>query len=775
MKLWSNDFQVLNNKNFPPYWSDMISKFSNYSKRYSSLNSNWVRAQLKFDIKQDDIYSEEVVSDGEDEHPVNIDGFSDGWLKNTNHDEIHAGVSQHVYSDGLFKKDKKMKVSVSKNQGDFFSFINRVISNNGNYTFTASNTHHLNDIDMTCSAGENIFNKQLNGNKISPHVYAVNIFTLPLSYRCNPTSNTISICYPGGFVMSPQKRVFYATPTRSKIHFLPTCDDRAAADLAKWDRFYNENEWLDIDSRVCVKKRSILEDYESLRGSIASNGTVPDTLMPQVVDFNSLYAYSMVWRNICFSTCCYNPAFKILIDGAYRNPYDEKYIDQGICPIKIDSTFTNFVVFIIKPTVKTSVLAKDFITLNNRRKEIKKEYERALARGDNAEATILNFAQANIKLVVNSIYGILNAGKLSTFRPWLASLVTYFGRLNLLRFNLFFVKFCMKNGLDIAERRIVYGDTDSAFVMCTSREIGTIVSQFNNLANNRDVIKIVHERQSNAMLILTKKKYIMYGLETPLYNKNVFTSDKSKPCCTFLKDFLYIIFKYLFSKDLIDYQHNLEGVFTKFCSYDDKEYFFSTKLSKDLQDYHESNRYTLRQMKLVSAKFPSVVFKRGMVLEYTHYDYIFGDSPLAGKIDKNNVAQLNHIEHAKTKTSTILISDAKLIYDPVICGYSLCKYRIFDHNIRSFVNNIFGVDNMYVFKDAYEIFKNVYKKTFDIAFDVKQRVEDARTSAPQLNMLKRKHDALSGKVLKSHAQMVATRVIKTVNDLKFSAPKRTKK
>lgn len=732
-KTWSNDSQVMGCKVFPPYWSDMIKYFESISKNNSAFKSKINRSSFNYNIKSNLEYLKPNSNE------LTIDNTSDSELDlalddETMGDEIMGDDNNMVSDDTCvrplkFKRDSKLKINSKSNSGYFKRFIN-------NITNTKSD--------------------QINRCEDSK-IYAINIYDIPHHFK-NMSHQTISICYPGGFVLPLDKRVLLKTPCKSRVHF-----DTVVDTLSAKNEIISKFDWLDLHTctnTYIERKKRVLEDYETvyIKSLNRERGfsTHDDYVMPHVVDFNSLYPYSMVWRNVCFSTCCYNPKFKVLINGKYYDPFDKSVIDQIACPIKINSKYTHCTVFIIKPLVKISVLASDFIKFNNMRKGVKLRCEESVRKGDFAQATVLNFLQSKIKLVVNSIYGVLNAELMSTFRPWLSSLVTYFGRTNLLRFNLFFIRFCEINKLDMKSRFIAYGDTDSAFIMCTKMEVNELLNQFNNLSHNRGVIKIVCERSADLCIIFKKKKYIIYEIGKNLYLKNIMTSDKSKPCSTFLKDFFYIVIDYLLKKysTLDEIRSKLHSIFKKFCSYHESEYMFSMKLSKDLEDYKPSKRRILVQMKMVAEKYDNITYKKGTLLEYTHYDYIFDDCEYRGKVDKLNEHHLKYIDNQLTKGSTILINDAKLIFNQDECKYEVCKHRIFDQNARCIIENLFGPDNVTIFSDLINCFRELYKQSFDIAFDKQQRFIDARGDVVTTRKRKSRADAVSGKIMKIHTPTI---------------------
>ena len=129
----------------------------------------------------------------------------------------------------------------------------------------------------------------------------------------------------------------------------------------------------------------------------------------------------------------------------------------------------------------------------------------------------LNAKQLALKTIVNTVYGLYNDSRKNTFRPILASLITYGGRLSLVRLvlysHMYFLRQATAQYKDVLQgvrefmrcRGVVYGDTDSIFIKCPIGDLVIIVDEFQKLPCNLGVVGVELERSVSVGFFLKKK------------------------------------------------------------------------------------------------------------------------------------------------------------------------------------------------------------------------------------------------------------------------------
>ncbi|TXH07720.1 MAG: hypothetical protein E6Q06_01975 [Candidatus Moraniibacteriota bacterium] len=230
-------------------------------------------------------------------------------------------------------------------------------------------------------------------------------------------------------------------------------------------------------------------------------------------DFTSLYPTTCQFANICQSTAAYNPHYAVRIGNYLYDPFDEQCFNQVAAPLKINTDFTSVATFIIRPEIWTSCTSALIADVKKRRKETKEKMAEVKVQlgADSTEHHILDFLQNAYKLLINTLYGIYLSPQYPSYRPYLGTLVTFYGRMALLRFFFSFHWALFSANVNIGERGVLGGDTDSLFVRCTRPEMVSAIKTFEGWPSNRGVYVVELEKQMWDGVFLGKKNYIMHG------------------------------------------------------------------------------------------------------------------------------------------------------------------------------------------------------------------------------------------------------------------------
>lgn len=140
-----------------------------------------------------------------------------------------------------------------------------------------------------------------------------------------------------------------------------------------------------------------------------------------------------------------------------------------------------------------------------------------------------------LKLLINTLYGVFLTAGYITYRPFLAALITHFGRMQLVRFlfSIFHYIQSQDGGVDPLMRGPLGGDTDSLFFRCTPSEMDGGIKTFCSWPANRGVYAIEYERRMHSGIFLGKKNYILHRFERPEHNfaTNTTTLMGREYCC----------------------------------------------------------------------------------------------------------------------------------------------------------------------------------------------------------------------------------------------------
>jgi DNA polymerase elongation subunit (family B) len=271
------------------------------------------------------------------------------------------------------------------------------------------------------------------------------------------------------------------------------------------------------------KRNQIIMAQESVEGDMAYEGAV--VLPPKigmyldtpvvVLDYNSLYPSNMIAFNISPDTLVYVKTFnmdgkKILHEGASDERITELKIDYKIDEISFDLKEGDEVVGrktcgYAQPTSDSNsvgILPQTLDILLKKRKETRKLIETT---EDDAQKSVLNGLQLAYKVVANSVYGQTGSRTSPIRRVEVAACTTAAGRERLM-----FAKEILEGEFG---GKVIYGDTDSAFVtfagknLSESMEIGKkAAARITSLC--RKAHKIEYEKTFFPFILFCRKRYM---------------------------------------------------------------------------------------------------------------------------------------------------------------------------------------------------------------------------------------------------------------------------
>ncbi|XP_062186460.1 DNA polymerase zeta catalytic subunit isoform X2 [Phragmites australis] len=242
----------------------------------------------------------------------------------------------------------------------------------------------------------------------------------------------------------------------------------------------------------------------------------PDPVV--VLDFQSLYPSMIIAYNLCYSTCLgkvFPSKSNVLGVSSYSaDPHT-------ILDLKNQLLVTPNGVLYVQPEVRKGVLPRLLEEILSTRIMVKQAMKK-LGPSQQVLHRIFNARQLALKLIANVTYGYTAAG-FSGRMPCaeLADSIVQCGR-RTLETAIAFV-----NQHPLWKARVVYGDTDSMFVLLKGRsreeafrigkEIASAIT-----AINPDPVTLKFEKVYHPCFLLTKKRYVGYSYESPEQNEPIF-------------------------------------------------------------------------------------------------------------------------------------------------------------------------------------------------------------------------------------------------------------
>ncbi|XP_010511693.1 PREDICTED: DNA polymerase zeta catalytic subunit-like isoform X3 [Camelina sativa] len=236
-----------------------------------------------------------------------------------------------------------------------------------------------------------------------------------------------------------------------------------------------------------------------------------------VLDFQSLYPSMIIAYNLCFSTCLGKLAH-LKMNTLGVSSYS---LDLDVLQDLNQIMQTPNSVMYVPPEVRSGILPRLLEEILSTRIMVKKAMKK-LTPSEAVLHRIFNARQLALKLIANVTYGYTAAG-FSGRMPCaeLADSIVQCGRSTLEK-AISFV-----NANDKWNARVVYGDTDSMFVLLKGRtvkeaflvgqEIASAISEMNPHPVTLKMEKVYHP-----CFLLTKKRYVGYSYESPDQSEPIF-------------------------------------------------------------------------------------------------------------------------------------------------------------------------------------------------------------------------------------------------------------
>ncbi|KAH7676747.1 DNA-directed DNA polymerase protein [Dioscorea alata] len=230
-----------------------------------------------------------------------------------------------------------------------------------------------------------------------------------------------------------------------------------------------------------------------------------------VLDFQSLYPSMIIGYNLCFSTCLgkVTPSRETVLGVSCYAPDQKIFMD-----LKQEILITPNGVMYVPDKVRKGVLPRLLEEILSTRIMVKKAMKK-LSTSQQVLQRIFNSRQLALKLIANVTYGYTAAG-FSGRMPCaeLADSIVQCGRMTL-ETAISFV-----NNHDKWKARVVYGDTDSMFVLLKGRSVEEAFKIGNEIAlaitaMNPDPVTLKMEKVYYPCFLLTKKRYVGYSFESP--------------------------------------------------------------------------------------------------------------------------------------------------------------------------------------------------------------------------------------------------------------------
>ncbi|KAG2695557.1 hypothetical protein I3760_07G018400 [Carya illinoinensis] len=237
-----------------------------------------------------------------------------------------------------------------------------------------------------------------------------------------------------------------------------------------------------------------------------------------VLDFQSLYPSMIIAYNLCFSTCLGKVASSKSNTLGVSSYSPDPYVLQAV---KNDILLTPNSVMYVSPKVRKGILPRLLEEILSTRIMVKQAMKR-LSPSQQVLHRIFNSRQLALKLIANVTYGYTAAG-FSGRMPCaeLADSIVQCGRRTLEK-AISFV-----NAHEKWKARVIYGDTDSLFVLLKGRSVKESFQIGNEIASaitamNPNPVTLKMEKVYHPCFLLTKKRYVGYSYESPEQSEPVF-------------------------------------------------------------------------------------------------------------------------------------------------------------------------------------------------------------------------------------------------------------
>lgn len=237
-----------------------------------------------------------------------------------------------------------------------------------------------------------------------------------------------------------------------------------------------------------------------------------------VLDFQSLYPSMIIAYNLCFCTCLGKvaPAKSNILGVSSYSPDPNVLLD-----LKDEILLTPNGVMYVPSKVRKGVLPRLLEEILSTRIMVKQAMKK-LAPSERVRERIFNARQLALKLIANVTYGYTAAG-FSGRMPCaeLADSIVQCGR-RTLETAISFV-----NAHEKWKAKVLYGDTDSMFVLLKGRSVKEALEIGQDIAStvtamNPNPVTLKLEKVYHPCFLLTKKRYVGYSYESPNQVKPIF-------------------------------------------------------------------------------------------------------------------------------------------------------------------------------------------------------------------------------------------------------------
>lgn len=229
-----------------------------------------------------------------------------------------------------------------------------------------------------------------------------------------------------------------------------------------------------------------------------------------VLDFQSLYPSIMIGYNYCYSTCLGRvEPFR----GQYKLGWSSQYLPDGqLGALRDQVTLSPNGRIYTKQGLRKSLLAKMLKEILDTRVMVKQGMK--TSRGNQSLVQVLNARQLGLKLMANVTYGYTSAsfsGRMPCVE--IADDIVQTGRETLEK-AIRYIESQSRWGA-----QVIYGDTDSLFVLLQGRTVAQAFGIGNDIANaitamNPRPIKLKFEKCYTKCVLEAKKRYVGYKMES---------------------------------------------------------------------------------------------------------------------------------------------------------------------------------------------------------------------------------------------------------------------
>jgi DNA polymerase delta subunit 1 len=363
-----------------------------------------------------------------------------------------------------------------------------------------------------------------------------------------------------------------------------------------------------------------------------------------VCDFCSLYPSLMIYYNLSYDT--------YVTDSAWMDANPDKWdlMDSGAC--------------FVKPEVYFGIIPLLEQELGEQRKAAKKKKAEAT---DPLERAVWDGEQLAVKVIMNSLYGMLGSPTATVPCVEIAATITAMGRKNLLAVKDYAeANYCRLTGEpEDHPAKVIYGDTDSVFIKMPGVPVERAIKHgkllekcfTRDLFNRPNALVCEYEKCFAPFLLVTRKRYAGNKYEFD-HNKCTLTvngmqlvkRDSAVLCVKTMEGFFDKVFK---ENDKEAAAQFVENTIAKLYADDTPLEFFvlTKKLSKKVEDYTVIPPHVAAWQRMVrrvgKTEAPSIgerfefvvtrVFKRQKGLGDSMVDYEYAkEHNLVTSIDKDH-------------------------------------------------------------------------------------------------------------------------------------------